>query len=88
MKPHLNFFFVFAQHFANIFTPHDDAKDHETERNLTAPINSHQTVMYTSPKEIKEVIKSLGLKNAPGLDQVTILNVYLKFTWNKVFMGK
>jgi hypothetical protein len=27
--------------------------------------------MYTSPKEIKEVIKSLGLKKAPGLDQVT-----------------
>jgi hypothetical protein len=27
--------------------------------------------MYTSPKEIKEVIKSLGLKKASGLDQVT-----------------
>jgi hypothetical protein len=27
--------------------------------------------MYTYPKEIKEVIKSLRLKKAPGLDQVT-----------------
>jgi hypothetical protein len=52
------------------FTPHD-AIDHEIEKNLTAPMKSHQTLMYTSPKEIKEVIKSLGLKKAPGLDKVT-----------------
>jgi hypothetical protein len=56
---------LFAQHFANMFTPHNDAKDHEIERNLTAPMKSHQTLMYTSPKEIKEVIKSLGLKKHP-----------------------
>jgi hypothetical protein len=40
-------------------------------KNLTAPIKSHQTLTCTSPKEIKEVIKSLGLKKAPGPDQVT-----------------
>jgi hypothetical protein len=34
-------------------------------------MKSNQALMYTSPKEIKEVIKSLGLKKAPGLDQVT-----------------
>jgi hypothetical protein len=62
---------LFAQHFANIFTPHNDTKDHEIERNLTAPIKSHQTLTCTSPKEIKEVIKSLGLKKTPELDQVT-----------------
>jgi hypothetical protein len=62
---------LFAQHFANIFAPHNDAKDHEIERNLTARMKSHQTLMYTSPKEIKEVIESSGLKKAPGLDQVT-----------------
>jgi hypothetical protein len=61
---------LFAQHFANIFTPHNDAQDHEIEINLTAPTKSHQTLACTSPKEIKEVIKSLGLKKAPGLDQV------------------
>jgi hypothetical protein len=27
--------------------------------------------MYTFPKKIKEVAKSLGLKKAPGLDQIT-----------------
>jgi hypothetical protein len=32
----------FAQHFANIFTPHNDAKDHEIEKNLTAPIKSRK----------------------------------------------
>jgi hypothetical protein len=56
---------LFAQRFANIFTPHNDEKEHEIERNLTAPIKSHQTLMYTSPKEIKEVIKYLGLKKHP-----------------------
>jgi hypothetical protein len=44
---------LFAQHFANIVTPHNDAKDHEIEKNLTAPIKSHQAVTCTSPKEIK-----------------------------------
>jgi hypothetical protein len=39
--------------------------------NLTAFIKLHQTLTFTSPKEIKEVIKSLGLKKTPGLDQVT-----------------
>jgi hypothetical protein len=34
-------------------------------------MKSQQTLMCTSPKEIKEVIKSSGLKKAPGLDQVT-----------------
>jgi hypothetical protein len=34
-------------------------------------MKSHQTLTCTSPKEIKEVIKSLGLKKASGLDQVT-----------------
>jgi hypothetical protein len=29
---------LFAQHFGNIFTPHSDAKDHEIEKNITAPI--------------------------------------------------
>jgi hypothetical protein len=32
---------LFAQHFANIFTPHNDAKNHEIEKNLTAHIKSH-----------------------------------------------
>jgi hypothetical protein len=58
---------LFAQHFAQ----HNNANDHEIERNLTAPMKSHHSLIYTSPKEIKEVIKSLGLKKAPGLDQVT-----------------
>jgi hypothetical protein len=62
---------LFAQHFANIFTPHNVENDHEIEKNLTAPIKSHQTLTCTSPKEINEVIKSLGLKKAPRLDQVT-----------------
>jgi hypothetical protein len=53
-----------------LFTPHNEAKDHEIEKYLTAPIKSHQTLTYL-PKEIKEVIKSLALKKAPGLDQVT-----------------
>jgi hypothetical protein len=44
---------LFAQHFANIFTPHNDAKDHEIERNLTAPKKTHQTLMCTSQKERK-----------------------------------
>jgi hypothetical protein len=56
---------LFAQHFANIITPHNYAKDHEIEKNLTAPIKSHQTLTCASPKEIKEVIKSLGLKEHP-----------------------
>jgi hypothetical protein len=30
---------IFAQHFANIFTPHNDAKGHEIVKNLTAPMN-------------------------------------------------
>jgi hypothetical protein len=62
---------LFAQHFANIFTPHNDENDHEIEINLKAPIKSHQTLTCTSPKEIIEVIKSLGLNKAPRLDQVT-----------------
>jgi hypothetical protein len=61
---------LFAQHFANIFTPHNDEKDHKIERNPTA-MKSHQILMHTSPKGIKEVIKSLGLNKAPGPDQVT-----------------
>jgi hypothetical protein len=31
----------------------------------------HQTITCTSPKEIKEIIKSLGSKKAPGIDQIT-----------------
>jgi ABC-type thiamine transport system ATPase subunit len=53
---------LFVQHFANIFTTHNDARDLEIDKNLTAHIKSHQTLTCTSPKEIKEVIKSLGLK--------------------------
>jgi hypothetical protein len=61
---------LFAQHFAYIFTPRNDAKDHETEKsNSSYKITPNSNV--TSPKEIKEVIKSLGLKKVPGLDQVT-----------------
>jgi hypothetical protein len=30
----------------------------------------HQTITRTSPKEIKEVIKSVGSKKAPGIDQI------------------
>jgi hypothetical protein len=32
---------LFAQKFANIFTPHNYAKDHEIETHLTAPMKSH-----------------------------------------------
>jgi hypothetical protein len=44
---------LFAQHFANIFTPHNDEKEHEIEKNLTANIKSHQTLTCTSPNEMK-----------------------------------
>jgi hypothetical protein len=62
---------LFAQHFANIFTLHNEERDQEIEKNIAAPIESQQTLPITTPKEIKEVIKSLRLKKAPRLDQVT-----------------
>jgi hypothetical protein len=60
---------LFAQHFANIFTPHNDAKDHEIERNLTAPMNSNQTLRFPAGNQGSDQI--FGIKEAPGLDQVT-----------------
>jgi hypothetical protein len=62
---------LFAQHFANTFTPHNEAKDQEREKNIAAPIESQQTLPITTLKEIKEVVKSLRLKKAPRLDQGT-----------------
>ncbi|PNF19684.1 hypothetical protein B7P43_G15906 [Cryptotermes secundus] len=56
---------LFAKYFANIFTPHNEASDREIDQNLAATIEKQQTVTITSPKEIKEVINSLGLKKHP-----------------------
>jgi hypothetical protein len=62
---------LFPQHFGNIFTPHNEERDQEIEKNIAAPIESQQTLPITTPKEIKEVVKSLRLKKAPRSDQVT-----------------
>ncbi|PNF28248.1 hypothetical protein B7P43_G06655, partial [Cryptotermes secundus] len=57
---------LFAKRFANIFTPHNEVRDQEIEQNLAAPIELQQTLTITTPKETKEVIKSLGLKKHPA----------------------
>ena len=62
---------LFAQHFARIFTPHNEEQDQAIEQNLTTPITSQQTITNATPNEIKEAIKSMGLKKAPGPDQIT-----------------
>jgi hypothetical protein len=53
---------LFAKHFVKIFTPHNDARDQEKERNTAAPTGIQQTLSISTPKEITETIKSLGLK--------------------------
>jgi hypothetical protein len=54
-----------------LFTQHNEERDQEIVKNLAAPIGSQQTLPITTPKEIKEVIKSLRLRKTPRLDQVT-----------------
>jgi hypothetical protein len=61
----------FAAHLSKVFTPNENHTDQEIEKDIsTLPQNLLPTKLL-SPKEIKEEIGFLNMKEAPGIDKVT-----------------
>lgn len=62
---------VFAQHLAEVFTPHNVEPNEEIEEYLDAPLQLSPPIRAFSPGEIKKEIKLLNNRKAPGFDLIT-----------------
>jgi hypothetical protein len=66
---------LFAQYFVNIFTPHNEERDKEIEKNIAAPIESRQTLPITTPKEIKRSDEIIEVKKGTQIRSSYTTNV-------------
>jgi len=57
-----------VEHLSAVFSPHNNDQDHEVEQDLATPIQSQERLKAFTLKEIKEEIKMLNQKRAPGLN--------------------
>ena len=58
---------LFAEHFPEFFSPHNNDQDQEVEQDLATPIQSEERLKAFTLKEIKDEIKMLKQKKVPGL---------------------
>jgi hypothetical protein len=62
---------LFAEHLSEVFSPHNNDQDQEVEQDLATPIQSQERLKVYTLKEIKDEIKMLNHKKAPGFNLIT-----------------
>jgi len=62
---------LFAEHLSEVFTPHNNDQNQEVEQELEIPIHQQDRLKPFTLKEIKNEIKKLNHKKAPGIDLIT-----------------
>ena len=62
---------LFAEYLSEVFSPYNNDQDQEEEQDLATPIQSQERLNALTLKEIKDEIKMLNKKKAPGLDLIT-----------------
>jgi len=55
-----------------VFTPHNNDQNQEVEQELKTPIHQQDRLKPFTLKEIKNEIKNLNHKKAPGIDLITV----------------
>jgi hypothetical protein len=62
---------LFANHLAEVFTPHDKSPDPEVERETAADTQTTEKMQVFTLRELTHVIKTLHPHKAPGSDLIT-----------------
>jgi hypothetical protein len=62
---------LFAEHLSEVFSPHNNDQDQEVKQDLATHIQLQEHLKAFTLKEIKDEIKMLNQKKAPGLDLIT-----------------
>ena len=62
---------LFANHLAEVFTPHDNSPDTEVERELAVHTQPTKRIQVFTVWELTQVIKKLQPQKAPGSDLIT-----------------
>ena len=62
---------LFANHLAEVFTPHDSSPDPEVERELASHNQTTEKIQVFTLRELTLVIKKLYPQRAPGSDLIT-----------------
>ena len=62
---------LFANHLAEVFTPHDNTLEPEVERELATQTQHSENLQAFTLSELKQVIKQLNAPKAPGSDLIT-----------------
>ena len=66
---------LFANHLAEVFTPHDNTMDPEVKRELATHTQHSEKLQTFTLSELKQVIKQLHPLKAPGSDLITALMI-------------
>jgi len=62
---------LFAEHLSEVFTPHNNNQSQEVEQELKSLIHQQDRLKPFTLKDIKNGIKKLNNKKAPGIDLIT-----------------
>jgi hypothetical protein len=62
---------LFAEHLADVFTPHDATLDQEISDYLANNLETEENIRLLTPKQLKKEISYLNTKKSPGIDQVS-----------------
>ena len=62
---------LIAEHLSQVLTPHNNDQNQEVEQELETPIHQLDRLKPFTLKEIKNEIKKLNHKKAPGIDLIT-----------------
>ena len=62
---------LFANYLSEVFTPYDQAPDQDIEQELAKPVQPPEHLPAFSLQKLKQEIKMLNPRKAPGMDLIT-----------------